>query len=107
VGVPVYNPEILALGKQLAQSLDWVGPAGIEFKIHAETKKPMLLEINPRMWGYSWLATECGVNFPQIMVDYLLGRPVKERHEYPLDRVFMRGYRDVVMGNSRIVGAPK
>jgi len=85
----------------------WVGPAGIEFKTHVETKKPMLLEIKPRMWGYSRLAAECGVNFPQVMAGYLLGRPVKERHEYSLGRVFMRGYRDVVMGNFRIAGAPK
>lgn len=123
--VPGLEPEVLAVarhreallsagarffgsgGGDFGKNHSGSGPPALSLKIHAQTKKPMLLEIKPRMWGYSRLAAECGVNFPRVMADYLLGRPVKERHEYSLDRVFMRGYRDVVMWNFRIAGAPK
>lgn len=100
VGEPVRNTDISAFGRRLAEAVGWVGPAGIEFKVHGETGRPFLLEINPRMWGYSWLATECGINLSSMLVDHLLGRPVEERHDYPLDRVFIRGYQDIVIDRS-------
>ncbi len=51
---------------KLLQSLDWVGPAMVEFRRSARTGKFYLLEINPRYWGSLPLLRTSGLNLPYL-----------------------------------------
>ena len=46
------------------QKIKWVGIAELEFKRDSHDGEFKLLEINPRLWSWTKLATRSGVNFP-------------------------------------------
>lgn len=49
---------------KLLKALSWRGVAMVEWKVHPDTGRPILLEINPRFWGSLALAVRAGVDFP-------------------------------------------
>jgi len=51
----------------------WHGFAAVEMKLSENDGKPWLLEINPRLWGFSQLMTLAGVNVPELLVRALSG----------------------------------
>lgn len=53
-------------GRQLLDSLQWTGPAMVEFKYNVETGEAVLLEVNPRYWGSLPLARKSGLNIPLL-----------------------------------------
>jgi len=59
--------ELKEMAINLLTELKWVGPAMVEFKIDPRDGKPLLLEINPRLWGSLRLATLAGVDFPYLI----------------------------------------
>ncbi|HUE28748.1 MAG TPA: ATP-grasp domain-containing protein [Solirubrobacteraceae bacterium] len=68
--------ELHSYSRRLLSSLDWAGVAMVEWKIHPQGNRPMLLEINPRFWGSLALAVHAGVDFPTLYADAALGRPL-------------------------------
>jgi len=50
--------------RKLLDSLQWVGPAMVEFKYEPTTGKTVLMEVNPRYWGSLPLARKAGINIP-------------------------------------------
>jgi predicted ATP-grasp superfamily ATP-dependent carboligase len=61
------------IATDLLKHYDWHGVAMVEFKIRASDRKPILLEVNPRIWGSINLSILAGVDFP-----YLLYKMAKE-----------------------------
>lgn len=61
-----YDPDIIRIGMNLLESLEWNGLAMVEFKFDEIRKRFSVLEINPRMWGSLPLAVLSGVNFPVL-----------------------------------------
>lgn len=51
----------------------WHGFAAVELKVSAADGRPWLLEINPRLWGFSQMMTLAGVNAPALLVRALSG----------------------------------
>jgi predicted ATP-grasp superfamily ATP-dependent carboligase len=68
--------ELHTYSQRLLSSLDWAGVAMVEWKVHPEGDRPMLLEINPRFWGSLALAVRAGVDFPTLYADAALDRPL-------------------------------
>lgn len=64
------DETLLTRARILLEALSWRGIAQVEFK------GGHVLEINPRFWGSLHLAVTAGVNFPAMLVDLFLGRPV-------------------------------
>lgn len=82
VGEPVDRPDLVDLATDIVDELGgWVGPINMEFKINSRNGVPTFIEINPRLWGYTHIATINGVDFPSRLVDISLGRPVEPQHE--------------------------
>jgi predicted ATP-grasp superfamily ATP-dependent carboligase len=61
---------------KLLQRVKWHGVAMVEFKMDAASKIPLLMEINGRFWGSLQLAVDAGVNFPFLLLQMAIGRPV-------------------------------
>ncbi len=97
VGEAIEDENLRKLGIQLIESLEnFVGMAAIEFKIDSRDGLPKLLEINPRLWGYSRLAHASGINFHKMLVELALGEDVEEQHHYATDTLMVRHYDDRV-----------
>lgn len=77
-GASVYResvdiPELDRLGRLFLKSLDWHGPAMVEFKRDAQTGEFFLMEVNPRFWGSLALPISAGVDFPYLYHQLAVG----------------------------------
>lgn len=57
----------------LLGSLDWSGPAMVEFKRDLRDGSLRLMEVNGRFWGSLQLAIDAGVDFPALLVQAAAG----------------------------------
>lgn len=82
-GVSVYREavplrdDVRDYAERVLRAFDWTGVAMVEFKEDLATGTPYLMEINGRFWGSLQLAVDAGVDFPALLVDLCLGRPVE------------------------------
>lgn len=82
-GVSVYresialDAELAAAGRRLLEALDWQGVAMIECKRDESSGRPVLMEINGRLWGSLQLAIDAGVDFPRLLVSCALGEGLR------------------------------
>jgi predicted ATP-grasp superfamily ATP-dependent carboligase len=53
---------IVDQSRALLRALEFSGISEVEFKVHADTGVPYLIEVNPRHWDQHHLGTACGVN---------------------------------------------
>jgi hypothetical protein len=75
------DPDLVERSERLLDAYGWRGVAMVEYRRHAGTGTPYLMEINARFWGSLQLAVEAGVDFPRLLVEAALGErpdPVTE-----------------------------
>jgi len=60
------EPELRERAIALLESLEWHGPAMVEFKRDDRDGRYRLMEINGRFWGTLDLAIQAGVDFPAL-----------------------------------------
>jgi len=70
------DEELLDRSVDLLNRLGWSGVAMVEYKRDLETGEAVLMEINGRFWGSLQLAIDAGVDFPRLLADVSLRRPV-------------------------------
>lgn len=70
------DQRLVAPALRLISALKWHGVAMAEFKDPGADRSPVLMEINGRFWGSLPLGVAAGVDFPGMLVDLLLKRPV-------------------------------
>lgn len=75
--VSVRHPKMEEYAVSLLKSLNWHGVVMAEFKLHSKTKKPYLIEINPRFWGSINQAIMSGVDFPYLLYTMAVDGDVK------------------------------
>ncbi|KPJ58680.1 MAG: hypothetical protein AMS15_07865 [Planctomycetes bacterium DG_23] len=89
------EPEIVELGLKLLKAFGYYGISFSEFKRDpaAPYGRPVgadgefkLMELNPRTTHCNDLATACGVNFPHIVYEHLLGKAMEKTDAYPCGR---------------------
>jgi predicted ATP-grasp superfamily ATP-dependent carboligase len=83
VNVTTHNAKVANLARRLLEALAWHGPAQIEFKYDPRDQEYKLIEINPKLWGTLDLSIKVGMNFPKMIRDILLDKPVKHNQTYP------------------------
>lgn len=74
ISVPL--PELVEIGIGILRKVDYTGLALLQFKQDPRSGEFKLLEINPRVSSWNQLATECGVNLPEIAWRDSAGLPV-------------------------------
>jgi predicted ATP-grasp superfamily ATP-dependent carboligase/predicted protein tyrosine phosphatase len=70
------HPQALNYGFHLLRSLDWRGPAMVEFRM-AQDGRLFFMELNPRFWGTLPLAAASGVDFPRLLLQNYENRLAK------------------------------
>lgn len=78
----VEDPDLVSLADRLLGTLDWQGVAMVEFRVDAETGEPVLMEVNPRLWGSLALSVFAGVNFPVLLYQYAVNGEIDPSLEY-------------------------
>lgn len=71
-----YEPTIIEFGKRVLKAFDYCGISHIEFKQDPATGQFKVIELNPRTTISNSLSTECGVNFPYIAYQDMLGKKI-------------------------------
>lgn len=82
--VPV-DKELKQAAEKLLNEVQWHGVAMVEFRISNEGT-PYLMEINTRFWGSLQLAIDSGIDFPLMLANLHLGRPIEQTHDYRYDQ---------------------
>jgi predicted ATP-grasp superfamily ATP-dependent carboligase len=63
----IRHPEMEKIAINLLKYVNWDGIAMVEFKLDRRTKKPILIEVNPRFWGSINQSIASGVDFPYLL----------------------------------------
>jgi predicted ATP-grasp superfamily ATP-dependent carboligase len=82
--VSISHPKMEEIAIQLMEHFNWHGLAMVEFKLDEKTGEPVLIEINPRMWGSINQAVQSGVDFPYLLYKMAVEGDVKPVMNYKL-----------------------
>ena len=63
----VSRPDLIRTADDLFTSVGWRGVAMAEFRLDPRSDRPMLLEVNPRLWGSLTLSVFAGTDFPYLL----------------------------------------
>lgn len=66
VNVTTNEPRMLRMAASLLETVEWHGPALIEFKLDSRDGTYRLLEVNPKFWGTTALSIRAGIDFPSM-----------------------------------------
>ncbi len=72
-------PEIVASSRRLLAAIRYSGLVEVEYKFDARDRHYKLLDINPRLWTWSALGGRAGIDFPYLLWNMMIGRPVAEQ----------------------------
>lgn len=104
-GIPVINAELDAIADRIFDTTGpWFGPVNVEFLYDPERGKFLMLEVNPRYWGYSYLATAAGINFPDLTVRIALGEDVTLEFKYRTDVFTLTSREQLSFETSALLG---
>jgi predicted ATP-grasp superfamily ATP-dependent carboligase len=73
----INHPAMEKIARDLLGHYQWHGLAMVEFKLRDSDKKPVLIEVNPRMWGSINLSILAGVDFPYLLYTMAMEGDVK------------------------------
>jgi hypothetical protein len=86
----MYSARLADQGLRLLDSLNWHGPAMVEFKKDSSREDEYsLMELNPKFWGSLDLAIESGVDFASDTVRVALGEKIETRLDFDSTKFFV------------------
>lgn len=102
VGEPVLKPELVEYATRVVDELGgWIGPINMEFLVDERDGTPTFMEINPRLWGYNYIATMNGMDLPRKIVRMCQGESVPPQQTYETDTVLMIDFDEVIVSENR------
>ena len=87
-------PEVEELAARVIRALRFHGIVELEFKRDPRDGRLLLLDINPRVWGWHTLARAAGIDMPYLLWRMVHGQPVEPVRARPGVR-WVRGLTDV------------
>jgi D-aspartate ligase len=81
--ISVCNPDLLKCGDDILNRLDYIGPAGIDFKYDHCEEKYKVIEINCRLGINDAYLAKFGIDMPLIYYHDSLGLDVAPHNNYP------------------------
>jgi carbamoyl-phosphate synthase large subunit len=95
-GISIADENMLDLTRHFLSSTKWRGPFELELMKNSD-EEFYLLEINPRMPAWIYLAVGVGQNIPEAIVNLALGEEVPEFKHYEKSKMFIRYSWDMVV----------
>jgi carbamoyl-phosphate synthase large subunit len=95
-GITIDDPSMLDLAKKIISQTKWKGGMELEL-IRSADSKLYLLEINPRIPSWVYLAVGAGQNIPEALLKLTLGIDVKPFKTYDVGKMFVRYSYDMIV----------
>lgn len=99
-GITIDEPKMLNLAKHILSQTKWRGGLELEL-IRTSDNKLYLLEINPRIPAWVYLAVGAGQNIPEALLKLALGMEVKPFSRYDVGKMFVRYSYDMIVDLDR------
>ena len=94
-GIVISDPNLMKICRDMIAQTKWKG--GMELEIILTTKgEYYLIEINPRLPAWVYLAVAAGQNLPEAMVNLALGNEVAPFEDYKAGTMFIRYSYDLI-----------
>jgi predicted ATP-grasp superfamily ATP-dependent carboligase len=85
----VRDEKMRTYAERVIEELEWTGPAMVEF-METDDGEFYLIEVNGRYWGSVPFSVACGVDFPWLHYQQLLGETPRHDGEYRMDKRMQR-----------------
>ena len=95
-GITINNERILALATRFCQETKWKGGFELEL-IKDKNDHIYILEINPRIPAWIYLATGVGQNIPEQTVLLAIGEKPEKKTQYSAGKMFVRFSWDMLI----------
>jgi carbamoyl-phosphate synthase large subunit len=99
-GITIEDHKMLDLAKKIISQTKWKGGMELEL-IRSADNKLYLLEINPRIPAWVYLAVGAGQNIPEALLKLTLGMEVKPFSRYDVGKMFVRYSYDMIVDLER------
>ncbi len=95
-GISINDKKLLEITDKFISSTKWRGGFELEV-IKTDENKYLLLEINPRIPAWVYLAVGVGQNIPEALVNLALGKKVKTYTKFDIGKLFIRYSYDLIV----------
>lgn len=95
-GITIDDQSMLDLTKKIISKTKWKGGMELEL-IRTDDKKLYLIEINPRIPAWVYLAVGAGQNIPEALLKLTLGIEVNPFTRYDVGKMFVRYSYDLIV----------
>lgn len=95
-GISIAEPRIMEMNQNFIKKTRWRGGYELEL-MKSQDNEFYLLEINPRMPAWIYLAVGVGQNIPEALVRMALGETVEPFTEYAIGKMFVRYSYDMIV----------
>ena len=94
-GITLDDPKLLDLTYKIIKAMNWRG--GMELELVKSIRNELfIIEINPRIPAWVYLAVGAGQNLPEALVKLALGEKVKPFTKYDVGKMFIRYSYDLI-----------
>ena len=94
-GITLDNKKLLDLTDKIISSMKWRGGMEVEI-VKSFDNELYVIEINPRIPAWVYLAVGAGQNLPEALVKLALGMDVETYTEYDVGKMFVRYSYDLI-----------
>ncbi|MBV2247633.1 MAG: ATP-grasp domain-containing protein [Lentimicrobium sp.] len=98
-GISVDDKKLMALTRRFVESTKWRGAFELEL-MRTNQGKYYLMEINPRIPAWVYLAVGVGQNIPEALTLLALGKEVLPFEKYDVGKLFIRYAFDMIVDRS-------
>ena len=95
-GITLDSKEMLLLTEKIIHGTKWRGGMELEL-IRTPENKLYVIEINPRIPAWVYLAVGAGQNLPLALIDLALGKEVAPFSSYEVGKIFVRYSWDMII----------
>ncbi len=94
-GITIDEPRLLDITNKVMQQTKWRG--GMEIEMIKSNDKIYIIEINPRIPAWVYLAVGAGQNHPEALAKLALGMKVEPFESYEVGKMFVRYSYDMIV----------
>ncbi len=98
-GVSIKDDQLMDSARRFVETTRWMGAFELEL-LRGDDGVLYLIEINPRMPAWVYLATAAGENIPEQIVQLALGETPSQFDHYDVGKMFIRYSWDMVVNQS-------
>ena len=95
-GITLDDPRLLELTRRIIKAMKWRGGMELEL-VKSNKNERYIIEINPRIPAWVYLAVGAGQNLPEALVKLALGMEVKPFESYEVGKMFIRYSYDLII----------